>query len=105
MPTYTYRCRECGHQFDQRQKFSDDPLTECPNCQGNIRRVVNNSSAIVFKGSGFYVTDNKSGKKTKAAASGESKSSSNSDGEKSDKKEKSSESKSEPAKAASSSSE
>ena len=58
MPTYTYRCNECGHQFDQRQRMSDDPLTICPVCEGQIRRVLN-SVGVVFKGSGFYVTDNR----------------------------------------------
>lgn len=58
MPTYTYRCNECGHQFDQRQRMSDDPLTICPSCDGSIRRVVS-SVGVVFKGSGFYVTDNR----------------------------------------------
>lgn len=63
MPTYTYRCKECDHQFDQRQSFSDDPLTVCPNCgaDNGLRKVVN-SVGIVFKGSGFYVTDNANGK-------------------------------------------
>lgn len=67
MPIYTYRCNDCGHQFDQRQRMSADPLTICPNCEGEIRRVVN-SVGVVFKGSGFYVTDNRngsSGKKNK----------------------------------------
>ena len=59
MPTYTYRCRECDHEFDVRQRMSDDPLTECPVCGGLVRRVVR-SVGIVFKGSGFYVTDNRS---------------------------------------------
>jgi len=58
MPTYIYRCKECGHQFEQRQRMSDDPLTICPVCEGDIRRVVN-SVGVVFKGSGFYVTDNR----------------------------------------------
>jgi putative FmdB family regulatory protein len=61
MPLYAYRCNDCSIEFEQRQKFSDDPLTECPNCEGHIRRVVN-SVGIVFKGSGFYVTDNRNGK-------------------------------------------
>ena len=63
MPTYTYRCKECDHQFDQRQSFSDDPLTVCPSCgaENGLRKVVN-SVGIVFKGSGFYVTDNANGK-------------------------------------------
>ncbi len=59
MPTYKYRCKKCGHEFEVRQRMSDDPLTECPVCGGHVRRVVG-SVGIVFKGSGFYVTDNRS---------------------------------------------
>lgn len=80
MPTYTYRCKECGHQFDERQKFTDDPLTVCPSCSGRIRRVVNNSTAIVFKGSGFYVTDSKNGKTAAVSTPSESNGSSSSNG-------------------------
>lgn len=58
MPTYTYRCSECGHEFEQFQRFSDDPLTECPACKGNVRRVLH-PVGIVFKGTGFYITDNR----------------------------------------------
>ena len=61
MPTYSYKCNHCNHQFDQRQRMADDPLTECPVCNGRIRRVVS-SVGIVFKGSGFYITDNRNGK-------------------------------------------
>jgi putative FmdB family regulatory protein len=60
MPTYTYRCRECDHEFEKRQRMSDPPLTVCPVCKGEVRRVVS-SVGIVFKGSGFYVTDNRNG--------------------------------------------
>jgi putative FmdB family regulatory protein len=59
MPTYTYRCNECDHEFQARQRMTDDPLTECPVCKGRVRRVVS-SVGVVFKGSGFYVTDNRS---------------------------------------------
>ena len=59
MPTYKYRCKECDHEFEVRQRMSDNPLTECPVCGGSVRRVVG-SVGIVFKGSGFYVTDNRS---------------------------------------------
>lgn len=83
MPTYTYRCTECGNQFDKRQKFSDDPLTDCPRCDGRIRRLVNNSAAVVFKGSGFYVTDNKNGKRNGVPSSAESNGSANGSSEKS----------------------
>ncbi len=68
MPTYTYKCKECGHQFDARQKFSDDALTDCPVCEGRLRRLVNNSGGIVFKGSGFYINDSKSGGKSKSSS-------------------------------------
>lgn len=67
MPTYTYRCTHCGHEFEARQRMIDDPLTECPQCKGKIRRVVN-SVGVVFKGKGFYVTDNR-GKKAQASSS------------------------------------
>jgi len=69
MPVYTYKCRNCGHEFEQRQRMSDDPLSDCPVCAGELRRVVN-SVGIVFKGSGFYVTDNRNG--SSASANGSS---------------------------------
>jgi putative FmdB family regulatory protein len=59
MPLYTYRCNENDHEFQARQRMVDDPLTECPICGGPVRRVVS-SVGVVFKGSGFYVTDNRS---------------------------------------------
>ena len=58
MPTYQYQCRDCGHGFDQYQKFSDDPLTVCPSCGGEVRRVIQNVG-VVFKGSGWYITDSR----------------------------------------------
>ncbi|MBU2663004.1 FmdB family transcriptional regulator [Actinoplanes bogorensis] len=60
MPTYQYACTECGHQLEAVQSFSDAALTECPNCQGKLRKVFN-SVGIVFKGSGFYRNDSRSG--------------------------------------------
>ena len=60
MPIYTYRCENCGVQFDRRQKFSDDPLTVCPECNKKSLRKVYLPVGIVFKGSGFYATDNRS---------------------------------------------
>lgn len=59
MPTYQYRCSECGHDLEVVQKFSDAALTECPNCAGPLRKVYN-AVGVVFKGSGFYSTDNRS---------------------------------------------
>ncbi|GAB7041927.1 MULTISPECIES: FmdB family zinc ribbon protein [Catenuloplanes] len=60
MPTYQYACTECGHQLEAVQSFSDEPLTECPACQGRLRKLFN-SVGIVFKGSGFYRTDSRGG--------------------------------------------
>ncbi|MFV1950109.1 MAG: FmdB family zinc ribbon protein [Anaerolineales bacterium] len=60
MPIYTYRCEHCGVQFDRRQKFSDEPLTICPECETETLRKVYLPVGIVFKGSGFYSTDNRS---------------------------------------------
>ena len=60
MPTYTYRCETCGHQFDIFQHFTDDTLTECPECGKQSLHKVYQPVGIVFKGSGFYATDNRS---------------------------------------------
>ncbi|MFJ8582735.1 FmdB family zinc ribbon protein [Micromonospora sp. NPDC093277] len=58
MPTYQYACTACGHQLEAVQSFSDEPLTECPACEGRLRKVFN-SVGVVFKGSGFYRTDSR----------------------------------------------
>ena len=58
MPTYQYACRECGHAFEQFQSFSDDALSECPECSGRLRKLFN-AVGVVFKGSGFYRTDSR----------------------------------------------
>ena len=60
MPTYQYACTECGDQLEAVQSFSDSALVECPNCHGKLRKVFN-SVGIVFKGSGFYRNDSRSG--------------------------------------------
>ena len=86
MPTYTYRCKECEYQFDKRQSFTEDALKECPSCgaETGLRKVVN-SVGIVFKGSGFYVTDNKNGKSaTNGSSASKKESKSSSDSTKSD---------------------
>ena len=67
MPTYEYVCKSCGHIFEIVQSMKDDPLTECPECGGELRKVFA-PPAIAFKGSGFYATDH--GKKSKQPASG-----------------------------------
>ncbi len=58
MPTYAYRCTECGHAFDIYQSFSDDALTECPECGGTLRKVFG-QLGVTFNGSGFYRTDSR----------------------------------------------
>ena len=60
MPIYTYHCENCGIQFERRQKFSDAPLTRCPECSKKALRKVYQPVGIVYKGSGFYSTDNRS---------------------------------------------
>jgi putative FmdB family regulatory protein len=60
MPVYTYMCEECGVQFERQQKFSEAPLTRCPECGKKTLRKVYTPVGIVFKGSGFYATDHKS---------------------------------------------
>ncbi len=67
MPTYAYACKDCGHAFDIQQSFSDDSLTVCPACRGKLRKKFN-SVGVVFKGSGFYRTDSRSGSSTVPAA-------------------------------------
>ena len=58
MPTYTYQCDSCGHGFEAVQRFADDPLSECPQCGSSIRRVIQ-PVGVVFKGSGWYITDSR----------------------------------------------
>ena len=60
MPIYTYRCENCGVQFERQQKFTDQPLTRCPECGKKELRKVYTPVGIVFKGSGFYATDHRS---------------------------------------------
>ena len=60
MPTYAYACTACDHRFEIFQSFSDDSLTECPECEGRLRKLFN-AVGVVFKGNGFYRTDSRSG--------------------------------------------
>jgi putative FmdB family regulatory protein len=66
MPTYEYECKSCGHTFEAFQAMSDEPLKECPQCGKEIRRLIFGGTGVIFKGSGFYVTDK--GKNSGAAA-------------------------------------
>ena len=89
MPIYTYRCENCGVQFERRQKFSDDPLKRCPECSKNALRKVYLPVGIVFKGSGFYATDNRSpsgGKSLTSKSKSESEESSSTTSSESDSK-------------------
>ena len=58
MPLYEYKCNECGLRFERRQHFSDPPVETCPECDGEVVRLIQ-PAGIIFKGSGFYVTDNR----------------------------------------------
>lgn len=74
MPVYAYGCKDCGHEFDIRQSFTDDALTECPECGGQLRKKFN-TVGVVFKGSGFYRNDSRSEGKSSGSKSSESSSS------------------------------
>lgn len=67
MPTYEYRCRKCGHQFEQLQSITDEPLKTCPECDGEVERLIGGGAGLIFKGSGFYITDYRSDSYKKAA--------------------------------------
>ena len=94
MPTYVYRCDDCGHQFELFQRMSDDPVDTCPECASKVRRVIH-PVGIVFKGSGWYVNDSRA----KNSANGSS-SDGPSESKKSDDAKTSDTSKAEPAKTA-----
>lgn len=69
MPTYDYQCDKCGHLFEAFQNMSDDPLKECPSCnEESLRRLISGGSGVIFKGSGFYVTDSRGNKSGGAGA-------------------------------------
>jgi putative FmdB family regulatory protein len=79
MPTYQYRCRECGEDLEVQQSFSDDPLTACPTCDGPLRKIFS-AVGISFKGSGFYKTDSRGGSSSAPSSTSDSSSSSDSSG-------------------------
>lgn len=80
MPKYQYQCKDCGEALEVQQSFSDDALTVCPNCGGNLRKVFN-AVGVVFKGSGFYKTDSRSSSSASSPASASSSASSSSTSE------------------------
>ncbi|MET8504568.1 FmdB family zinc ribbon protein [Streptomyces sp. NPDC004787] len=75
MPTYQYQCTECGEGLEAVQKFTDDALTECPNCKGRLKKVFS-AVGIVFKGSGFYRNDSRGSSSSSSPASSKSSSTS-----------------------------
>ena len=77
VPKYQYQCKDCGEALEVQQSFTDDALTVCPNCGGDLRKVFN-AVGVVFKGSGFYKTDSRSGSSSSTSSSGSSSSSSSS---------------------------
>ena len=89
MPIYVYQCDTCGLAFEHRQRMADDPLVDCPECDGHVHRVIQ-PVGIVFRGSGFYVTDNRSRSSTALPGKKETETKSDSKSEKSDSSETSS---------------
>ena len=59
MPTYDYKCSKCSIEFERFQRITDEPIRKCPECNGKVKRLIAGGTGIIFKGSGFYVTDNK----------------------------------------------
>ena len=70
LPTYQYRCTECGHAFEQFQSFTDDALTVCPACGGRLRKLFN-AVGVVFKGAGFYRNDSRTNGTSESSSSSE----------------------------------
>ena len=59
MPTYEYKCQDCGYRFEKYQQMSDKPLKKCPECAGKLKRLIGTGAGIIFNGSGFYENDYK----------------------------------------------
>jgi putative FmdB family regulatory protein len=71
MPTYEYACPKCGHEFEQFQSMRDEPLTKCPKCKkAGVKRLIGGGAGLIFKGTGFYITDYKKKTGTPDAAPG-----------------------------------
>lgn len=89
MPTYDYKCLECDVQFEKFQGITAPPLEECPECSGKVKRLIGAGAGLIFKGSGFYITDYRSDGYKESAKKDKNSSSDKSDkSEKSGKKEK-----------------
>ena len=67
MPNYEYRCEDCGHVFEKLHGMSEEPELDCPRCSGQTSRIISGGSGVIFKGSGFYATDDGSGSQTRCS--------------------------------------
>ncbi len=65
MPTYEYKCNDCEVVFEKLQKMTDEPIKVCPECGGSVKRLIGSGAGLIFKGSGFYITDYKKNNTTK----------------------------------------
>ncbi len=70
MPTYEYKCNECEHVFEELQSINAEPVATCPECGGTVQRLIGGGAGLIFKGSGFYLTDYKNNKNGSSASSG-----------------------------------
>lgn len=73
MPTYDYLCKNCGYRFEEFQSIMAEPLKSCPQCDGKIERIINGGIGLIFKGSGFYLTDYARSKNTDNTKSSDTK--------------------------------
>jgi len=67
MPTYEYRCKECGKLFERFQRITEPPVDRCPYCEGKVERLISSGAGFLFKGKGFYITDHRSSEYKKKA--------------------------------------
>lgn len=72
MPTYQYRCPSCGHEFEEFQTMSEDPIELCPKCGKKTQRLISGGAGLIFKGTGFYITDYKRKGESKSESSSKS---------------------------------
>jgi len=68
MPTYDYECKSCGYNFEVFQSFMDSPVKKCPECGKAVRRLIGGGAGVIFKGSGFYVTDSRKSSSAKSTS-------------------------------------
>lgn len=71
MPTYDYECTKCGHTFEVEQSIKDKPLRKCPKCGGRLEKLPPKEVSLIFKGSGFYITDYKKAKTSESGSDGD----------------------------------